>query len=590
MAVSARIQQIYLALFGRPADPVGGAFYDTLTNNGADLAPILTGNSRLSGSTEYLSRFAGENNTQIIETIYNSLFGHNADLAGLTFYTQTLANGDAASNGLPLPFPDVPAYTIEQIAVGILDGATGTDAAIIANKTAAAVEFTGALDTADEVVAYQGGSAADFGRSFVTSVTADPASVPPRGRLDAALATWMHPTDHADPPQPAPPEPSADIALTVAADTVSPAARLHEFRTTASDDVIRASVSDTAPWTINSGDNIDGGQGWDTLVVEHLSGDHHFVLGTTLSNVEQISISNPARDLDFDTSTWTGLKVFEVSDNSNNDTQLDNLHYAVKIEANNDFGGAVILHFVAGALSSNQAIDASLSNSGIRLVTEDPDAAITTLKVHSLTGTNNFIAYTDYDPDDPFTNRVERVIVDGPAHTFLRLDNVVALSLVDASANVGGFAFAIDSSTTANVTAIGSDMSDDLRLSDGADTLRGGGGGDTMFGGSGADSFVYLQQSDSTQTAPDTISDFASGEDKIDVSAVSGFNHKSVVTVATVDDLAAAIASHDAVFVVNSNTLYLDAGGFEDALDSRDMAIVLTGVLALQMGDVIFAA
>ena len=59
MAVSARIQQIYLALFGRPADPVGGEFYDSLTNDGANLDPILTGASRLSGSDEYLSRFTG---------------------------------------------------------------------------------------------------------------------------------------------------------------------------------------------------------------------------------------------------------------------------------------------------------------------------------------------------------------------------------------------------------------------------------------------------------------------------------------------------------------------------------------------------
>src|SRR3569833_1673384 len=97
MAVSARIQQIYLALFGRPADPVGGEYYDSLTHDGANLDPILTGASRLSGSAEYTTRFTGMNNTQIVETIYLSLFGHTADLAGLTFYVQALANGEAQS-------------------------------------------------------------------------------------------------------------------------------------------------------------------------------------------------------------------------------------------------------------------------------------------------------------------------------------------------------------------------------------------------------------------------------------------------------------------------------------------------------------
>src|SRR3569623_1623871 len=82
MAVSARIQEIYLALFGRPADPVGGEYYDTLTNDGANLDPILTGPSRHSGSDEYLGRITGMTDSQIIESIYNSLFGPNADLAG----------------------------------------------------------------------------------------------------------------------------------------------------------------------------------------------------------------------------------------------------------------------------------------------------------------------------------------------------------------------------------------------------------------------------------------------------------------------------------------------------------------------------
>ena len=85
MAVSARIQEIYLALFGRPADPVGGEYYDTLTNDGANLDPILTGASRLSSSTEYTDRFTGLTDSQIIESIYNSLFGHNADL-GMAFH------------------------------------------------------------------------------------------------------------------------------------------------------------------------------------------------------------------------------------------------------------------------------------------------------------------------------------------------------------------------------------------------------------------------------------------------------------------------------------------------------------------------
>src|SRR5690606_9525942 len=97
---------------------------------------------------------------------------------GLTFYSQALANGRAAANGEALPFPSVPAYTIEQIAVGILDGATGADAETIANKVVAASNFTAALDTPDELAAYAGDEAAAFGRAYLADVTDDDATIP----------------------------------------------------------------------------------------------------------------------------------------------------------------------------------------------------------------------------------------------------------------------------------------------------------------------------------------------------------------------------------------------------------------------------
>ncbi len=36
----ATIQGVYMALFGRPADPLGLAFFNSATNNGANLTAI----------------------------------------------------------------------------------------------------------------------------------------------------------------------------------------------------------------------------------------------------------------------------------------------------------------------------------------------------------------------------------------------------------------------------------------------------------------------------------------------------------------------------------------------------------------------
>ncbi len=57
---------------------------------------------------------------------------------------------------------------------------------------------------------------------------------------------------------------------------------------------------------------------------------------------------------------------------------------------------------------------------------------------------------------------------------------------------------------------------------DGIDILAGLGGADTLTGGADADTFQFLALSDSRPTAPDVITDFQQGQDKIDVAAIVG--------------------------------------------------------------------
>lgn len=68
---------------------------------------------------------------------------------------------------------------------------------------------------------------------------------------------------------------------------------------------------------------------------------------------------------------------------------------------------------------------------------------------------------------------------------------------------------------------------DQLIGGDGDDTIIGGTGNDLLAGGTGADTFMYLSavESQSTpQIAPDVISDFQSGVDKIDISGLQPTN------------------------------------------------------------------
>jgi Ca2+-binding RTX toxin-like protein len=66
----------------------------------------------------------------------------------------------------------------------------------------------------------------------------------------------------------------------------------------------------------------------------------------------------------------------------------------------------------------------------------------------------------------------------------------------------------------------GSHGADTLSGGKGADTLDGGGGPDILWGGAGRDVFVFRALSDSPASGHDTIRDFQSGTDRIDLSEI----------------------------------------------------------------------
>ncbi|MEO3387100.1 DUF4214 domain-containing protein [Mesorhizobium sp. CAU 1741] len=126
----------------------------------------------LSGTEEYQDRFVGMNNEEIIESIYQALFGREADPEGLAVFLEALENGT---------------QTLSSIAVNILDGAQGEDLAMIENKIAAADIFTASLDTDAEIAAYDGNEAAAYGREFLSTVTEDPETVPTEEEVQADI-------------------------------------------------------------------------------------------------------------------------------------------------------------------------------------------------------------------------------------------------------------------------------------------------------------------------------------------------------------------------------------------------------------------
>ncbi|MBO9557897.1 MAG: M10 family metallopeptidase C-terminal domain-containing protein [Caulobacter sp.] len=91
------------------------------------------------------------------------------------------------------------------------------------------------------------------------------------------------------------------------------------------------------------------------------------------------------------------------------------------------------------------------------------------------------------------------------------------LEISDIATGVANFGFTLNGSAGADILTGGSGA-DIINGSGGNDTLRGNGGGDVLTGGAGADTFVY-GNGDSTLSHWDVITDFQTGQDKLDLRA-----------------------------------------------------------------------
>ena len=160
--------------------------------------------------------------------------------------------------------------------------------------------------------------------------------------------------------------------------------------------------------------------------------------------------------------------------------------------------------------------------------------------------------------------------------------------------------YGTNSSDTINGTE-GSDViyslsgNDKIYAGSGHDTLQGGNGNDTMSGGNGNDHFVFntVSESGTSATSCDVITDFWTGQDKINLSAIDAFASSSVNDTFVLKGTAAFNdATHGEVRyqkfdnsgIANDYTMvWID----NDADTGVEMAIRLTGLYNLSASDFI---
>ncbi|MDO1584591.1 beta strand repeat-containing protein [Rhizobium oryzicola] len=494
----ATIQGVYVALFGRPADPTGLAYFNSVTNNGANLNAI----SNLAGTAEYQTRFAGLSNPQIINSIYQSLFGRDADLAGLTFFANGLASGK---------------YNINNIAITILDGAQGTDLTTVTNKIKAADLFTAAIDTTAEVLAYSGNAAADAGRAFISAVKD---TVPAQTAVDSALA--------------------AIVNTPVVGSTQSFTTAVDSLVGTGGNDVFIADNTGTS-LTATAGDSVNGGAGNDTIKLFVKSDADLTALALPqLTNVETLYVNGgvltASKTADF--SGLTGVTSVQVDSPA---TLANGSSTAIKTAAtqslsltkvNSAAGSATVQINGATNVTLNAVGTDSVATGAVKLDLASNGAALTlndTGAASKVTLVNSGAA-------------LATLSVTGDKNLTLTADtSLTALKTVNASAATGNVSLDVTALTLpASFAFTGGAGADTLTLKAGALGLLTA--GSQLDGGAGTDTIVTSETSGLSQAQINTVNasknfevlGFAVDGSGVDVSKLTSINQFAVSKGSTV--------------------------------------------------------
>ncbi|MGH8854394.1 MAG: DUF4214 domain-containing protein [Telluria sp.] len=262
------VQKLYVAYFNRPADFEGLAFWEGVVAgaNGSTAAV----SAAFAASQEYKDTYAGKSPYQIVNAIYNNLFGRDAETAGLTFWGDNLRAGK---------------FTIDQAVTIIAGAAKDQDLVAYNNKVTAATRFSESLDTASEIIGYSGTIANNAAKQWLSGVTTkeslDAALQP------AALAATVNAVSqagiHAG---------GVTHTLTTGQDTFNGGANNDLFIANAAIVINPADGTQSLTNTLQSVDKLNGGAGVDTLQITSANGTA--VALAQLTSVEIVEASSLA--------------------------------------------------------------------------------------------------------------------------------------------------------------------------------------------------------------------------------------------------------------------------------------------------------
>jgi len=167
------VQKLYVAYFGRPADPTGLNFWINQLQTNPNFYQTVS--ATFSTSNEFQTMYAGLDNRALVTEIYDNMFARAPDAEGLNFWVNALNNGT-------ISFDNVVSF--------IAEGAQNNDAIIVNGKVSVATEFTKRIDTDAERAAYDGPAANQIAIDYISGVKdlMSGAQHMDPGQIDATIA------------------------------------------------------------------------------------------------------------------------------------------------------------------------------------------------------------------------------------------------------------------------------------------------------------------------------------------------------------------------------------------------------------------
>jgi hypothetical protein len=190
------VEQLYVAYFGRPADPTGLAnFSAQLAADGAptDIQSLLQAYSTNSGvkalidsfgtSTESKNLYGTANPTSFVTAVFTNVLGRTPQTSGLDFWVAALNNNSVTYGNVAL-----------QIMAGALINTSQQgqlDAALINNRITVATDFTADVSSQNATADYSGSTAAQTARSMLNGITATTSSSTFQSTVNSTVATLI---------------------------------------------------------------------------------------------------------------------------------------------------------------------------------------------------------------------------------------------------------------------------------------------------------------------------------------------------------------------------------------------------------------